>query len=370
MFNYIIDNLGLFEDFIWRYLAFPSCDFLGVYFSFHSNFVQIRCFPLVVKNFFRFMSVKDHEGRGIHPLKAFFACIGGCVGVGNVVSICSGVQIGGPGALFWIWITALIGMVIKYAEVYLGISYRVPNQEGGYNGGPMYFLRAAFSWQGIGVVAALLLCIYGVEIFQFSVVVQSISFNWDINPYLVTSILLALVLFAGSGGVRRVGNISSIVIPVFVVLYLGMGACVLVANRDHIPSILGTILTSAFTGHAAFGGFVGSTLLMTISQGIRRGCYTGDIAVGYASVINSETSLKHRAAGFFGIFRCGFRHFLYLHDECNVDSCNRCLARAPRCESIGTDSFGSIFPLYAPLHALFPIAFRIFYDQCLLFGRA
>lgn len=292
MTEMIFDSLLFFEDLLWSYLGFPALMALGLYFSFRTRFVQVRHFPAVLRTFIGFMSVKDHEGRGVHPLKTFFACVGGCVGVGNVVSICTGVQIGGPGALFWIWITAMIGMMIKYAEVYLGIRYRVPNQEGGYDGGPMYFLKAAFSSEFLASLAALLLCIYGVEIFQFSVIVHSVSFNWDINPYLVTFTLLGLVIFAGSGGVRRVGNISAAIIPLFVVLYLGMGFFVLLVNIGKIPTVLMTVFSSAFTGHAALGGFVGSTLLMTISQGIRRGCYTGDIAVGYASVINSETSIK------------------------------------------------------------------------------
>jgi AGCS family alanine or glycine:cation symporter len=156
----------------------------------------------------------------------------------------------------------------------------------------MYFLQAAFSWKGFASIAALLLCLYGVEVYQFSIIVHSVSFNWGANPYFVVALLLGLVLFAGSGGVRRVGNISSAIIPIFVVLYIGMGLFVLFANLDKMPGILATVFTSAFTGHAAFGGFVGSTLMMTISQGLRRGCYTGDIAVGYASVINSETSTK------------------------------------------------------------------------------
>lgn len=305
MYHNIFEVLAQFEDFLWGGLAFPALMLLGLYFSFSTRFVQVRHFPTVLKTFFGFMKVKDHEGRGVHPLKAFFACVGGCVGVGNIVSICTAVQFGGPGALFWIWVTALVGMMIKYAEVYLGIIYRVPNEEGGYNGGPMYFLSHAYSWKWVGSLAAFLLCIYGVEVFQFSVIVHSVSHNWGINAYLIAGLLLSLVVFAGSGGVRRVGNISSTIIPLFVFLYLSMGLWVLIANFDKMPDVLSLVLSSAFTGHAAYGGFIGSTLMMTISQGLRRGCYTGDIAVGYASVINSETSTtrpeKQASLEFLGI---------------------------------------------------------------------
>ncbi len=292
MIQDLLVYLSYFEDFLWEYLGFPALLLLGLYFSFKTRFIQIRGFPKILKTFISFMGVRDHEGRGVHPLKAFFACVGGCVGVGNVVSICAAVQLGGPGALFWIWVTALLGMMLKYAEAYLGIRYRVPNQEGGYNGGPMYFLQKAFSWKWISTLSAVLLCIYGVEILQFSIVVQTVSVNWSVPQLPIIVALLALVLYAGSGGVRRVGNISSTVIPLFVVLYLGMSAWVLGSNLDKIPALLAQVFSTAFTGHAAFGGFVGSTMLMTITQGVRRGCYTGDIAVGYASIINSETSVK------------------------------------------------------------------------------
>ena len=305
MYQEFFSSLSLFEDFLWGFVAFPALMFLGFYFSIQTKFVQIRHFPIVLQTFFGFMKVKDHEGRGVHPLKSFFACVGGCVGVGNIVSICTAVQLGGPGALFWIWVTAVFGMMIKYAEVYLGIKYRVLNKEGGYNGGPMYFLREAFSWKWIGSLAAFLLCLYGVEIFQFSVIVHSVSYNWGVNPYLVAGLLLSLILFAASGGVRRIGNIASTIIPIFVFVYLSMGLYVLTQNIHVIPDVLALVFTSAFTGHAAFGGFIGSTLMMTISQGMRRGCYTGDIAVGYASVINSETSSqvpeKQASLEFLGI---------------------------------------------------------------------
>lgn len=306
MIDQIFLNLADFEDFLWAYVGFPIIMILGLYFSFKSGFVQLRKFPAVVKTFVSLITSKDQDVRGIHPLKAFFACVGGCVGVGNIVIICTAVQIGGPGALFWIWVTAIVGMILKYAEVYLGICYRVPNEQGGYNGGPMYYLKAVFKGRFIPTFTALLLCIYGVEIYQFSIVVHSVSFNWEIDPLIVSLVLLTLVIFAGSGGVKRVGTISSAIIPIFVVLYLGMGTWILLNNLTIIPEVFGTVLTGAFSGHGILGGFAGSTLMMTISQGIRRGCYTGDVGVGYASIINSETSMqvpeRQASLEFLGIF--------------------------------------------------------------------
>jgi len=287
IFNYLYS----FEEHLWAYLCVPILLLLGIYLSFHSNFFQVRKLPHIIKMFIGFLTVKE-SGRGIHPLKAFFACVGGCVGVGNIVGICTAVQIGGPGSLLWIWLTAMAGMLIKYSEVYLGLKYRVPNNNGGYNGGPMYFLQRVFKGSWAPTVVCLLLCVYGVEVYQFSVITESISTNLNINQYLVIFTLLGLVIFAGVGGINRVGSISSAIIPVFVILYISMGSWVLVNNLSAIPTMLGQVFASAFTGSAALGAFAGSLLMTTISEGVRRGCYTGDLGVGYASVIHSESQVK------------------------------------------------------------------------------
>ena len=188
--------------------------------------------------------------------------------------------------------TAFVGSMVKYAEVYLGLKFRVPNSRGSYDGGPMYFLQRVFKTAWMPTLVTLLLCVYGVEVYQFSVITTSVTSNLEVNQYLVIGGLLLLVIFAGSGGVRRVGTISSAIIPLFVLMYVGMSGWVLFNNIEVLPSALTGVFSAAFTGHAAFGGFLGSTLLMTISQGVRRGCYTGDLGIGYASVIHSESSAK------------------------------------------------------------------------------
>jgi len=295
MFTFLNSHLEILEDLLWTFCGVPLVIFLGLYLSFKSRFFQIRHLPLVFKTFFGFFSKKNDENLsvgGVHPLKAFFAAVGGCVGIGNIVGICTAVQLGGPGALFWIWLTALAGMIIKYSEIYLGLRYRVSDEQGGYNGGPMYFLQKAFKYKSIPIVISVLLCIYGVEVYQFSVISKSISMNFGIDSLLVIAVLLALVMFAGSGGVKRVGNISSKILPVFVVVYVSMGLWVLVNHLTAIPGVLSLVFTSAFTGHAAFGGFLGAGMMAAMSYGMRRGCYTGDIGVGYASVIHSESSVQ------------------------------------------------------------------------------
>lgn len=275
-----IDNL------IWGYVALPILLAMGLYLSYKSRFIQIRRFPFIFKSFIQTLTAK-HQGTGVHPLKAFFTCIGGCMGVGNVVAVCTAAQIGGPGALFWIWVTAFLGMSLKYSEVYLGIRYRVPDGRGGYRGGPMYFLQRAFKTAWLPNLMCFLLCIYGVEIYQFSVVTENISANLDLNKYGVALVLLTLMIAVSRKGVNNVGRISSVCIPLFIICYLFMGAWVMYQNIALLPSVVKTIFVSAFSGHAAVGGFAGSTILIAASQGMRRSCYSSDLGTGYASVIHS-----------------------------------------------------------------------------------
>lgn len=287
----MIDLIFSFENFLWAYIGVPLVGLLGLSLTVQSKFAQFRNLPLATKTFLSLFKKQKDTKKGISPLRAFFASIGGSVGVGNVVGVCTAVQIGGPGALFWIWVTALAGAIVKYSEVYLGMRYRQINDKGEYCGGPMYYLRQAVDKPWISTAVALLLCLYGVEIFQFSVVTNSIASNLGINLFVVIGVFLAMIILAGMGGIRRVGMISSALIPLFVFLYVGMGLWVLVQNIDQIPAVFGNVFTSAFSGHAALGGFAGSALITTISQGVRRGCYTGDIGIGYASVIHSESSV-------------------------------------------------------------------------------
>jgi len=283
-----VSLLETLDNILWGYAVLPILLVVGCYLTVKSRFMQIRKFPRILKSFYYALTTK-HTGTGVHPLKAFFACIGGCMGIGNVVAVCTAAQIGGPGALFWVWLTAIFGMIFKYSEVYLGIRYRVSHGKGGYRGGPMYFLQKAYKKSWVPKLACLLLCIYGVEVYQFSVVTESIATNLEVNKYGIALILITLIIAVSRRGVNSVGRIAIFFIPLFITCYLAMGAWVFFQNIDLIPSLLKTVMDSAFTGHAAVGAFAGSTILIAASQGMRRSCYAGDVGIGYASVIHSET---------------------------------------------------------------------------------
>lgn len=305
IFSHLFPILEQINEFIWAHIAFILLTLLGLYFSFKSRFFQIRKFPAILISFAHFFKEKT-KGEGVHPLKAFFAAIGGCIGIGNVVGIATAVEIGGPGALFWTWIGGLFGMLIQYAEIYLGMKYRVPNDRGSYDGGPMYFLPVAYKGRWIAPIICLLLCIYGVEFFMFNVMTDSISTNWGIHEYWVAGVLLIATLAVGAGGIKLVGEICSAIIPLFILLYLGMGFWLLGKNLSALPDIFRVIFEGAFAPQAAIGGFAGSSVALTISMGLSRGAYSGDIGVGYTSIIHAESQTtnygRQAALAIVGIF--------------------------------------------------------------------
>lgn len=291
MITSLFEFLEQLNELIWGSIGFFLLLVAGLTFSIRSRFFQVRSFGAIVRSFIAFFGERaSDKKKGIHPLKTFFAAIGGCIGIGNIVGICTAVKIGGPGALFWTWIGGLLGMLIQYSEVYLGLLYRVPNKQGSFDGGPMYFLPRAYKKNWVAPLVCFLLCIYGVEIFMFNVITDSISINWHLSEWLVVLGLLAIVFSVASGGIKRVGELCSAIIPLFIVCYVAMALWVIFQNISQLPTAVQMIFEGAFTPQAATGGFAGSTLLITLSMGLSRGAYSGDIGVGYTSVIYSESN--------------------------------------------------------------------------------
>ena len=296
--NFILDFLKILEVFLWSYLGFFLIIFAGLYLSIQSKFVQVFSLSKALGHFFRsFNSQKNQGKRGVSPIEVFFASLGGCIGLGNIVSIAVAIQIGGPGALVWVWVAAFLGMILKYAEVYLGLKFRVENTMGSYDGGPMFFLRYAFpKFPIIANVMAVLMCLYGTDIYLFGIIKESFVENFSLSPLLVIVLLLALILLSVMGGVKRVGLINAWLVPIFIGFFLLMVLYILGVNYQKIPSMFFSIISSAFSGHAAMGGFVGSSVMLSISSGISSACYSGDVGIGYASIIHAETRVQDKCS--------------------------------------------------------------------------
>ncbi|HSW76326.1 MAG TPA: amino acid carrier protein [Candidatus Saccharimonadales bacterium] len=292
MIDQLFEMLDGLESLFWTYGGAPALFILGFYLSYKSRFFQIRQFPEVIKIFTSFaMKKQDDKTRGVSPIYAFFTSVGGCIGIGNIVGVCLAVQLGGPGAVFWMWIAAILGMLVKYGEIYLGVKFRIKNNENSYTGGPMIFLQKVPGGKILSRIAAVLICLYGIELYIFRTVTESVSIGWNLNQYAVIFALLFLVVGIGKGGVRIVGRLCSIIIPAFLVGYTTMGMWVLLLNAAKIPAMLYSIFTHAFSPCAAIGAFIGtgSNIMLSVRHGVQRACYSGDIGVGYASVVHAES---------------------------------------------------------------------------------
>lgn len=288
----ILSFLGAVNDIYW-YIGLVMILGSGVYISIKTRFIQFKILAQLKKAICELKECNKTDVHGVNPLRLYFASIGGMVGIGNVVSIVTAVTIGGPGALFWLWVAIFLGMLIKYTEIYLGILYREKCAKDAYNGGPMYFLRAAFKNAYIPHIVAVLFCIYAVEIYQFVVISDTLQHTFNINPYVCIGGLLLLILWTALGGIKRLSNVCAALMPPFIITYVLMCLWVIGNNLTLLPEILLQVIDHAFTGTSAVGGFAGATIIQTMQQGIARGVYAGDIGVGFDATLQATTKSKH-----------------------------------------------------------------------------
>jgi AGCS family alanine or glycine:cation symporter len=294
----IFKVLEVIDKNYWSYIGIYIVVLSGIFFTYKSKFYQYRALGYFKENIASIhLSSKNDSLIGLSPFRLYFASVGGMIGLGNVVAVTSALLIGGPGALFWLWVTAIFGMLIKYSEIYLGIKYRVKSDEGSYHGGSIYYLQQAFKTKAVSIIAAILLGIYGVEIYQFAIVTDNLTKLanniYPVEKIFVLITFLAIVLYSSFGGIKRLANICSGVMPVFIIGYIIVCLFIIFANFRILPDIIWLVLKSAFTGHSAAGGFLGSTMLIAAQQGIARAVYSGDIGIGYDSIIQSETKILH-----------------------------------------------------------------------------
>ncbi|WP_194844248.1 amino acid carrier protein [Candidatus Clavichlamydia salmonicola] len=304
MWNTILEIGEWADNVFWSYIGFTLIMGAGIWLSIKARFMQIFSLPFLFKLAFSHKKENSTASKkaGIHPFKLFCASIGGTVGIGNLTGVIIAVAIGGPGAVLWVWIAGILGTIVKYAEVFLGMKYRIKSPDGTFFGGPMFFLKKAFKNPWIPTLAAILLSIYSIEVFQFSVIVNTFTENFMINHLLVTFILLSLVLYMVIGGIERVANLCSIIIPLFTVGYILTGAIIMLKEIAAMPALLALIFKTAFTGHAVVGGFLGSSMFMAIRQGLSRAAYSGDIGVGFDAVIQTESTAPAKKQATLGIF--------------------------------------------------------------------
>lgn len=289
----MFEFINFVNNILWDYLGFFLIIVVGLYFTFKSRFYQFTILKEAKRQLTEFYHLyNDSSAPGIHPFKLYFASIGGSIGLGNITVAGASIAIGGPGTIFWLWCASFFGSLLKYSEIYLGIVFREKNNSGGYDGGAFYYLKKAFPNSKLNIVSAFLLCLYGVEIYQFSFVTNNIAVTFNIWYPLVLFAMLSLTFYIAIGGINRLANINTFLMPMFLVIYILICIFIILLHWKSIPGILVAVFQSAFTGKAMFLGLFSHSILKCMHHGISTAVYSGDICIGYDSLVQAETALS------------------------------------------------------------------------------
>ena len=294
---------------------------VGILMTVRSKGLQFRKFGYALKNTIGKIFQKREAGEGeITPFQAVSTALAGTVGTGNIAGITTAVTLGGPGTLFWLWVTALIGMATKYSEVLLAVKFRERNKYGDWVGGPMYYIKNGLGkkWKWLGAIFCVFAALAALgtgNAIQAGNIVGSIntvvlSFNPDFGGTatlnlvlgIVLAILAAVVLF---GGIKRLGAVTEKLVPIMAVVYIVACLAVIIYNGANLPTVFHDIFVGAFTPSGITGGAVGSMILV-ITWGMKRGIFSNEAGLGTAPMAHATTSerepVKQALYGIFEVF--------------------------------------------------------------------
>ncbi len=307
------------NDFIWGVPAMILLMGVGLYLSIGTRFVQLRQFGTAMKVTLGRIFKHDKAGKGaLTPFQAVCTALAATVGTGNIAGVAGAIAIGGPGAVFWMWISALLGMCTKFAEVTLAVHFRERNKHGDYVGGPMYYIQNGLGrkWRWLAYAYALLgaLACFGIgnttQINTITVAVSSVltSFNLVGNAELPTfrwifgglmALILMIVLL---GGLKRIGTVAEKLVPFMALFYIVLALGVVFTHLERIPLVFEQIFVGAFNPSAFTGGVVGSFFL-SMKKGVSRGIFSNEAGLGTGSIAHACAETDHPVnQGYFGIF--------------------------------------------------------------------
>ncbi|MEE1113659.1 MAG: sodium:alanine symporter family protein [Eubacterium sp.] len=316
----VISNInGVVNNFIWGVPAMICIIGVGLILTLRTRFIQIRKFTYAIKvTLGRMFRKKDAADGAITPFQAVCTALAATIGTGNIAGVAGAVAIGGPGAVFWMWISALLGMCTKFAEVTLAVRYRETNKRGELVGGPMYYIKNGLgkSWQWLAVIFSIfgVLTVFGTgNATQVNTIIASInkallSYNVVNESQLPTSnliigiIIAALVALILLGGIKRIGNVTEKLVPFMALFYVVLALGVVFIHIDRVPGVFASIFEGAFNPSAVTGGIVGSFFL-SMKKGVSRGIFSNEAGLGTGSIAHACADTKKPVKqGFFGIF--------------------------------------------------------------------
>lgn len=306
------------NGFIWGAPAMICIIGVGLLLSVRTRFIQIRKFGIAMKNTVGKIFDKTQAKDGsMSPFQAVCTALAGTVGTGNIAGVAGAIALGGPGAIFWMWCSAFLGMCTKFSEVTLAIHFREKNSNGEYVGGPMYYIKNGLSkkWYFLAVLYAVfgVLTVFGTgNATQVNTIVASInsalmSFHiidgTNDKANLIFGIFIAaLVAMVLLGGIKRIGQVTEKLVPFMAVLYVILALGVIIMNIEHIPAVFSEIFSGAFSPRAATGGVIGS-MFLSMKKGVSRGIFSNEAGLGTGSIAHACADTDNAVhQGMFGIF--------------------------------------------------------------------
>ena len=306
------------NGFIWGAPAMICIIGVGLLLSVRTRFIQIRKFGIAMKNTVGKIFDKTQAKDGsMSPFQAVCTALAGTVGTGNIAGVAGAIALGGPGAIFWMWCSAFLGMCTKFSEVTLAIHFREKNSNGEYVGGPMYYIKNGLSkkWYFLAVLYAVfgVLTVFGTgNATQVNTIVASInsalmSFHiidgTNDKANLIFGIFIAaLVAMVLLGGIKRIGQVTEKLVPFMAVLYVILALGVIIMNIEHVPAVFSEIFSGAFSPRAATGGVIGS-MFLSMKKGVSRGIFSNEAGLGTGSIAHACADTDNAVhQGMFGIF--------------------------------------------------------------------
>ena len=305
---------GIINGFVWGPVMLALLVGTGIFLTFRTGWIQVRWFGYIMKNTVGslFRKKDADSGKNLSAFQAVCTAMAGTVGTGNIAGVTGAIFVGGPGAVFWMWVSAFFGMCTKYAEIALAMKYRVTDENGIHKGGPMYYIENGLgkSWKPLAVIFAIL---GGLTSFGIGNIAQSSEIAGAMNgllglPHMVTGVVLAIVIaVVVFGGVQRIGQVTSYMVPFMSIFYVLAGIAVLVLRVTDIPGALVTILASAFSFEAVGGGVFGYAIILAMRQGFARGVFSNEAGLGSAPIAHAASNTKEPAEqAIWGVFEVFF----------------------------------------------------------------
>ncbi|HXE79233.1 MAG TPA: alanine/glycine:cation symporter family protein [Vicinamibacterales bacterium] len=297
---------GWVNGYVWGWPMIVLLLGTGLILTLLTGGVQFRYLGRAIAEVFGHIGKRDAAEGSISPFQAVATALASTVGVGNIAGVATAIALGGPGAVFWLWVSGVLGMCTKYAEIVIALQYRERDAAGVMRGGAMYTLKKGLGlpWLGTAFAVLVAMAAFGIgNMVQANTVAASLQSSFGVEPWVTGVVLVVMTAAVILGGVRRIGQVAGVMVPVMALIYVAGGLFVLVRYVGEIPSALAQIFDGAFTGTAATGGFAGATMMHALRYGTARGLFSNEAGLGSAPIAHAAARTDHPARqGLYGIF--------------------------------------------------------------------